>query len=347
MPVLLVTNDIYPKQIKASPNGKKALSNSIAVICTSGLFLCFMRNVIYFFHIASYTIIPSMEAENEITTKVTRFITPHFLSLYFGSLILCLLISYHPVLSILPHPVTAKGTVTQNKVRYTYAYRTRYHGRSNIDIIAPVINFEYNGAKYSILGGGDESYTVGQEAKVVFNAASPGKALQLSPMGMVDFPVAKNAFIFWVVISGLIFAFASADDHFTLLNFKVRKLTLPSFILVATVIICMPFFRYADLILFGTRTDCMVTIDSEFVGHDLYRVITYQAHGVEFKTYNEYLDQDDENIGKHFPLLYLSNNPERSTVYTFNGMYNNTWFVIVVISLIFLCGWFYASTGSD
>jgi hypothetical protein len=288
------------------------------------------------------------EEIEQIDQQVTPVLAKWFWRFYFGSLMVLVLLCYHHVFSVLPHPVTVDGITTGLHKMYQVQGHNRMGGTYTTEITARGIHYTYQGQSYNIIGGWDEDADGSVHVPVIFDAGHPEKAFEFSLLGLMDFYVIRWGALIWIVLSGLLLAFASSDSSFTALDFNIPTLTIKSFVYLLVIILLIPLYPLTDLLLFGKKADG-VRGDTPGYSYGHYTSsILFKAGGAQYVIYSEYAEEYEPGLDRHFPVLYWPDNPNRACLYQLGPLYSNNLYLsaLMAFSLILLAAWFSASRVS-
>jgi hypothetical protein len=146
--------------------------------------------------------------------------------------------SFHKIFLVLPNPVITKGEVVNLETTAQY-YSIHYH---NIRIVTQIVEFDYEGKRYRIIAGSDESDAdIGRIVDVIFSRSNPQNAAEFSVEGFLDFPLAKVLFYIWIFATGGLLAMARLNAQFRILVFDSSKITLTRLLILLAVLIALPF----------------------------------------------------------------------------------------------------------
>jgi hypothetical protein len=284
----------------------------------------------------------------QIEQKLIPVLLKRFWWIYFGSLVVALLIGYYHVFSVLPRPVITDGITTTSHVVYQVTTSSRYGGRATTKISARGIHYTWHGQSYDILGGTDEDMGMAVPVRVIFDAGHPEKAFELSIAGLMDFKILKTTLTIWIVLSGFLLAFASSDSHFTALTFNIPNLTIKSSIYLLVIIVLIPLFPLGDLLLFGKKADGVRGDDPAYKDGHYYSSIHFTADSAQYVIYSQYVEEYAKGADRHFPVIYQRDNPNRACLYQLVPLYseNSYLFVLMGFCLVLLAAWFAASRMS-
>jgi hypothetical protein len=281
--------------------------------------------------------------------RITVFCSNHYLGLFGLSVLLLAALTFHKVFPIVIDPVIVKAKTSDEIVAYKYHYTG--HGmmnrgqRSTTDVTARLIVFEYEGKRYTIVGGLDELEGEGIDTRVIFNRSTPQNAAEYTFIGLIDFPVLRLAFLIWIFFGAILYATATSDRHFSLFNFDIKKPTIRQTMAIAFILLLLPFIKHGKALILGKTTKGLITDEVIFADdRSMHRAIVYQVNDKEYKFAAEGNYNDgDYMIGRTIPIRYDVTKPQNVCICDFNIIYDNNWLVATGMGLIFLSGWFFAT----
>ncbi len=285
-----------------------------------------------------------MKTSGKQPQSVAQFFSHHFWVLYFLSILLLILVSFHRLVGMLPSPVVIDGQKTGNANIHRFGRPGAQYGVTLIS--APIIEFDYKGQSYTIEGGWEESHDH-EPVSVIMPDGDPESARELSVFGLLDFKGTSWAYIAWLFLAGGIYALASEDDHFTVGNFRIRRLKLPAFAGLAAVCITVPLWPYMDLILFGRTVQGTITDEERYTHQHYQRIISYPVGDGVIRNGIEGVPDDETLIGTHLPVRYLPFYPQRAILYRLPGMYDNNYAALMGIAMVFIFAWYMASRNME
>jgi hypothetical protein len=287
----------------------------------------------------------SEENIEQIEQQVRPVLAKWFWQFYLGSLVVLVLLCFHHVFSVLPHPVKVDGITTGLHKMYQVQGHTRMGGSYTTQITARGIHYTWQGQSYDIIGGWDEEADGAVHVPVIFDAGHPEKALELSPLGLMDFYVIRWGGLIWIVLSGLLLAFASSDSHFTALDFNIPNLTIKSFFYLLVIILLIPLYPLTDLLVFGKKADGVRGENPGYVDGHYTSAILFKAGGTQYTIYSQYAEEYEPGADRHFSVIYQPDNPNRACLYQLGPLYSNNLYLsaLMAFSLILLAAWFAAS----
>lgn len=290
-----------------------------------------------------------MSYDKSLLSRIIIFCSWHYLKLFALSILVFCAVIFHRVFPFLTHPVIVRGTTLDEMTVYRYKYTSRHERGGNLNIKARKIEFIYEGKKYQVIGGYDAEESEGIETKVIFNKTAPQNAAEFTFIGLIDFPVFRIAFTIWVLLTAGLYALATSDKHFSLFDIDIKKLTLKRGIVIAVILLLLPFIKHGRTLIFGKKTMGLITDEVIYCDDGRYhRAIEYGVDGEEYKCAAEGDYNDEKNmIGRTVPVIYDATKPGNACISDFNVIYQNNWNILTGIGLIFLSGWFFATRIPD
>ena len=281
--------------------------------------------------------------DKSLPARFIIFCSQHYLKLFGLSILLLCALSFHKAFLVLPHPVIIKGEIIDWKI--VGRYGSNRGGRSATILKAPIIEFNYDGNQYRIVGGSDQERSLFEETKVIFNKSSPENGLEYSFEGFLDFPILRICFLLWLFITAILYGLVNLDRHFSLFDFDVKKFSIKWALIITVPILLIPLIPNAKLLAFGVKT--YGTISNEPVSNQLGsspRSIVYEVADRQYRiAINDYDYEDQKLIGESAPVIYDLTNPTNASLNTFHSLYVNNWLVATGMGLVFLTGWFFAT----
>ena len=282
--------------------------------------------------------------DKSLPARFIIFCSQHYLKLFGLSILLLCTLSLHKAILVLPHPVVIKGEIVDWKIVGRYTHSSRYGGRSTTVLKAPIIEFNYDGNQYRIVGGSDQERSLFEDTKVIFNKASPQNGLESNFEGFLDFPLCRLSFLLWLFITAILYGLVNLDKHFSVFDLSVKTLTPARGIVITFLLLLVPFIKHGALLLFGLKTEGILTNETTYINNYHHHVVTYAVDGKEYRFASEGDYYDEQSvIGLPVTIIYDPNRPEKACIDDYKIIYVNNWLVATGMGLVFLTGWFFAT----
>lgn len=186
--------------------------------------------------------------EKSSASGLILFCSTYYWRLFALSLLLLCTVSFHRIFSVVINPVITEGTVVELVSQKEYI--SLNYGR--IKIKTQIVEFDYAGKRYRIMGGSDEvGATVGRSVNVIFSRYAPQNGAEYSFEGLLDWPLANIFFRIWLLLTGCMLAAARLDSRFNVMSLDFSKLTLTRILFIFGLLIALPFISLHLITLAG------------------------------------------------------------------------------------------------